>query len=295
MNFDLTDLRLFVHVAEAGSITAGAARAGLALASASSRVQGMEAQAGVALLSRRWRGIELTQAGEVLLRHARAVTSQVEHMRGDLGEYARGLRGRLRLAANTAAVVVHLPEPMAAFLGANPQVDVDLEERTSEEVVRATAQGESDLGIAADHADLSGLETRPFRNDRLAIVAPLEHPLANRRQIRFAEALGFEFIGLSGSIALGGHVAGHAIRAGKPMRIRMRVQSIDVACRMSAMGAGLAVVPEAVADRWEKQGALRTISLADAWAERRLMIVTRPLDQLPLHARRLAEFLGAQS
>lgn len=291
MNFDLTDLRLFVHVAEAGSITAGAARAGLALASASSRVQGMEAQAGVALLSRRWRGIELTQAGEVLLRHARAVTSQVEHMRGDLGEYARGLRGRLRLAANTAAVVVHLPEPMAAFLSANPQVDVDLQERTSEEVVRAIAQGEGDLGIAADHVDLSGLETTPFRNDRLAIVAPLEHPLASRGQIRFAEALGFEFIGLSGSRALGGHVAVHAIRAGKPMRIRMRVQSIDVACRMSAMGAGLAVVPEAVADRWEKQGALRTISLADVWAERRLMIVTRRLDQLPLHARRLAEFL----
>ena len=63
MHFDLTDLRLFLHVAEAGSITAGAARSGLALASASARVQGMEAQAGVALLERGRRGVEPTPAG----------------------------------------------------------------------------------------------------------------------------------------------------------------------------------------------------------------------------------------
>src|SRR5690606_28711825 len=91
MHFDLTDLRLFIQIAEAGSITAGATRSGLALASASQRVRGMEAQAGVALLDRRRRGVELTPAGQVLLRHARVVTRQVEHLRGDLGQYARGL------------------------------------------------------------------------------------------------------------------------------------------------------------------------------------------------------------
>ncbi len=73
MHFDLTDPRLFLHVAEAGSITAGAARSGLALASASARVRGMEEQARVALLERGRRGVQPTPAGQTLLHHARLV------------------------------------------------------------------------------------------------------------------------------------------------------------------------------------------------------------------------------
>ena len=133
MHFDLVDLRLFLHVAEAGSITAGAARSGLALASASARVRGMEEQAGVPLLERGRRGVEPTPAGRTLLHHARLVTGQMERMRGELGEYARGLKGHVRLLANTAAAAEYLPEILAAFLAANPSVDVDLDERPSSE------------------------------------------------------------------------------------------------------------------------------------------------------------------
>jgi molybdate transport repressor ModE-like protein len=107
MHFDLVDLRLFLHVAEAGSITAGAEQAGLSLASASARVRGMEEQAGASLLERGHRGVELTPAGRTLLHHARLVTGQMERMRGELGEYARGLKGHVRLLANTAAAAAN--------------------------------------------------------------------------------------------------------------------------------------------------------------------------------------------
>jgi DNA-binding transcriptional LysR family regulator len=280
-------------VAEAGSITAGAARSGLALASASARVQGMEAQAGVALLERGRRGVEPTPAGRALLHHARLVTGQVERMRGELGEYARGLKGHVRLLANTAAAAVHLPEVLAAFLGANPNVDVDLDERPSPEVARAVAEGQADVGVAAGHADLSGLEVMPFRSDQLVLVVPRGHTLAGRRRIAFGEALGSEFVGLSGEVALGGHLAGHAARAGGRMRTRVRVRGLDAACRMVALGAGVAVVPEAAAKPWEERGALAVIPLEDPWAERRLVVAVRRLDALPSHARRLAEHLVA--
>jgi DNA-binding transcriptional LysR family regulator len=294
MHFDLTDLRLFLHVAEAGSITAGAARSGLALASASTRVQGMEAEAGVALLERGRRGVEPTPAGRALLHHARLVTGQVERMRGELGEYARGLKGHVRLLANTAAAAVHLPEVLAAFLSANPNVDVDLDERSSPEVARAVAEEEAEVGIAAEHADLSGLEVMPFRTDRLVLVVPRGHALAGRQRIAFAEALGSDFVGLAGDSALGGHLAGHAARAGGRMRTRVRVRGLDAACRMVALGAGVAVVPETAAQRWSSGGySLALIPLAEPWAERHLMVVVRRLDALPSHARRLAEHLAA--
>lgn len=293
MHFDLTDLRLFLLVAEAGSITAGAARAGLALASASARVRGMEEQAGLPLLERGRRGVEPTPAGRVLLRHARLVTGQVERMRGELGEYARGLKGHVRLLANTAAAVEFLPEILAAFLAANPNIDVDLGERPSPEVARAVVEDEAEVGIAAGHADLSGLEVLPFRTDRLVLIAPLDHPLAHHGRIAFAEALGSEFVGLADDSALGGHLAGHAARVGKRMRTRVRVRGLDTACRMVALGAGVAVVPEAAARRWDMRGALALVQLDDPWAERHLMVVVRRLDALSSHARRLAEHLAA--
>ena len=293
MHFDLTDLRLFLHVAEAGSITAGAERSGLALASASARIRGMEKQAGVPLLDRGRRGVEPTPAGRALLRHARLVTAQVQRMRGELGEYARGLKGHVRLLANTAAASVHLPEILAMFLSANPNVDVDLDERPSPEVARAVAEEEAEVGIAADHADLSGLEVTRLRTDRLVLVAPRGHSLADRGRIAFAETLGSEFVGLSGEVALGGHLDGHAARAGERMRTRVRVRGLDAACRMFALGAGVAVVPEAMARRWGDTGALAFVPLEDPWAERRLVIVVRRLDALSSHARRLAEHLAA--
>lgn len=294
MHFDLTDLRLFLHVAEAGSITAGAERSGLALASASARVRGMEDQAGVPLLERGRRGVVPTPAGRALLHHARLLTAQMERMRGELGDHASGLKGRVRLLANTAAAAVHLPEVLAAFLGANPNVDVDLDERPSPEVARAVAEGEAEIGVAAGHADLSGLEVLPFRADRLVLVAPRGHALAGRAGVAFAEALGSEFVGLSGEVALGGHLAGHAARAGGRMRTRVRVRGLDAACRMVALGAGVAVVPEAAARRWDGgDGALAVVPLEDPWAKRRLVVVARRLDALSSHARRLAEHLVA--
>ncbi len=288
MHFDLTDLGLFLHIVEAGSITGGAARAGLALASASARVRGMEGQAGVPLLERARRGVEPTPAGLALLRHARLVTGQVERMRGEIGEYARGLKGQVRLVANTAAAAEFLPEILAGFLQANPNVNVELLERPSPEVARVVAAEEADVGIVADHADLAGLEVRPFRDDRLVLIVPLHHPLAGRGHIAFAEALGFEFVGLTGESALGAHLAAHAVRAGGRMQTRVRVGALDTICRMVTLGAGVAVVPEATARRWST---LALVQLADPWAERRLLVIVRKLDVLSSHARRLVENL----
>ena len=82
MSFDLTDLRLFLNVAESGSITQGAARSFLALASASARIRGMEDFLGIELFTRGRRGVIPTQAGRALTRHARLVTTQWDRMMG---------------------------------------------------------------------------------------------------------------------------------------------------------------------------------------------------------------------
>jgi len=294
MQFDLVDLRLFAAIADEGSITAGAARAGLALPSASARVRGMEQALGTALLERQRRGVRPTSAGLALAHHARLLLEQVERMRGELREHARGgLRGQVRLLSNTAALEEYLPDALAGWLAANPGVDVELEERPSHEVAPAIAQGRADAGVLSDLAGVGGLETYPFRMDRLVLAVPRGHGLAGARKAAFAEVLSEDFVGLARGSALAEHLAWQAARLGRRLAPRIRLRGFDAICRMVEKGVGLAVVPQTAARRARRVMDIRLVRLTDAWALRRLVICVRRLDALPLHARRLVEHLAA--
>jgi DNA-binding transcriptional LysR family regulator len=161
MRFDLTDLKLFVHIADSGSITAGAALMHLALPSASARVRGMEEALNVPLLQRGRRGAEPTEAGRTLLQHARIILRQVDDMQADLAQFATGLKGQVRLLCNTSAMTEFLPDALAAFLAAHPQLSINLEERLSRDIVQAVADGAADIGIITDAVDRAALQTFP--------------------------------------------------------------------------------------------------------------------------------------
>lgn len=296
MRYDLTDLKLFLRVVESGSITAGAAQAHLALASASARIRGMEDALGVPLLLRSRRGVEPTDAGRTLLHHARAITLQMEKMRADLGDYASGLKGYIRLLCNTSALTEFLPDAMAAFMASHPQVNIDLEERPSQEIVQAIRDQLADIGIVTDAVDSSGLEARLFREDRLVVAMAPSHPLlkqaAHQNTLPFAATLEYDFIGLAGDSALQKHIADHAGKLGRRLRYRVRVRSFDAVCRMAASGVGLAVLPESAVVRSRDADALRVIQLDDAWARRQLLLVMRSYAELPGYARNLADALS---
>src|SRR5580704_7363266 len=194
MRFDLVDLQLFIAVADARSITHGAERAHLALASASARIKGLEAGLGVALLKRGRRGVELTAAGESLLDHARIIMHNVDAMRGDLLAFSRGMKATVRLLANTAGLSEYLPKALAAFLAEHPHLSIDVEERESTEIAEAIATGAADLGLAAEHALPDSLERIPFSEDRLVVSIPRHDALAGRRQVDFREVVSRDFI-----------------------------------------------------------------------------------------------------
>ncbi|MBE1710867.1 MULTISPECIES: LysR substrate-binding domain-containing protein [Mesorhizobium] len=291
MRFDLTDLRLFLLVAERGSITHGAELAGLALASASARIKGMEERLGAPLLERRRRGVVPTAAGQALLHHARAVQNQIEAMAGDLRAYAGGLRARVRLMANTAATAELLRDILPAFLVAHPGIDIDLDERPSHEIAEAVASGAADLGIAATWAGLSHLEQKPFFIDRLVVIVARNWPgLAGRHSASLADMLGESFVGLSLGHALQEHINRQAARLGRHLHIRIRVPGLDNVCRLVAQGAGIAIVPESAARRSART--LRSLRLSDDWATRQLNLCARSFDELTPQAKLLAAALA---
>jgi DNA-binding transcriptional LysR family regulator len=291
MRFDLVDLRLFVAVADAGSITQGALGAGLALASASARIKGLEAALGVTLLKRGRRGVELTEAGESLLDHARIVMHDVDAMRGDLAAFAGGARASVHLLANTSGLSEHLPKALAAFLREHPDINVDIEERESADIAAAIVAGAADLGFAAEHALPEQVERFLFSEDRLTLVAARRGAFAGRRQIDFREVIACDFVGLTSSTALQSHIAKHAARLGARLRFRARLRDFDAICQMVAAGVGVAVVPEAAARRCAQSMPIMMIKIRDPWASRRLAICARSFKALSRPARQLVEFL----
>ncbi len=280
---------------EAGSITHGAERANLALAAASTRIRQMEDALGAPLLVRSRQGIAPTQAGRILLQHARTMLQQAEKLREELSVFAGGQAGQIRVLSNTNALTEFLPEALSSFLAAHPNVSVDLVERLSDEIVGLIAEGVADLGIIAGTVDPGALETFPYRRDRFVLVVAHDHPLAVRDRISLAQVLDHDFVGLDRASALQRFLADKAARIGRPLRLRIQLRSFDAVCRMVERNVGIGVVPETTAKRAALSMAITPVTLTDSWAERDLTICVRKFEELPIFARELVAHLRAES
>jgi DNA-binding transcriptional LysR family regulator len=202
MHFDMVDFRLMVHIADANSMTRGAELSRISLPAASTRIKNLEEGIGAKLLYRTSQGVTLTPPGQAFVMHARSVLEQLEHLRGDLQEYASGIKGHLRVFANTTALGEFLPPVLRSYLLTHPGVNIDLRERVSHDIVRAVSEGQTDIGIVAGMVRTESLETIPYRRDHLVLVVPQSHELASKSVLRFADTLDYDHVGLHESTAI---------------------------------------------------------------------------------------------
>ncbi|TFW09592.1 LysR family transcriptional regulator [Oxalobacteraceae bacterium OM1] len=295
MQFDLTDIRLFVNIAEENSLTRGAERSHLSLPAASTRIKNLEENVGTKLLLRTSQGVTLTVPGQAFLHHARLVLQQLEYLRSELQDYAKGMKGRVRVFANTTAITEFLPQLLPDFLAAHPDVSVDLRERLSHDIVRAVSEGKADIGIVAGNVRTEGLEVLPYREDRLVLATSQEHPLARAGTVWFEETLDYEHVGLHETSAIHAFVTNAAETAAKPLKIRIQVGNFEAVCRMVEAGVGIGILPESAARRHAQTMAIRIVQLEDEWALRKLQICVRSMRLLPHFARELVELLGANA
>ena len=294
IRFDLTDLRLFLNVVKKGSLTAGAQASHLALGSASSRILAMEESLGVPLLLRQPRGMVPTPAGQALAQHASVMLQHAERMRGELGDYARGLKGHVRVMANTVALHEYLPGALGAFLVEQPHINVGVEEAKGDDIVAALADGTADIGVFSDEIKTYELETVVFMHHRLVLVTAAGHALAiaaKDRSVSILEADECDVIGLVEGSALQERWEARAGRRGIKLNYRVRVPSFDAQCRLIESGAGVALLPEATARRMAATMHIDVVALSDAWMARKLLACTRRAADLAPGAQRLLAHL----
>ena len=291
MHFDLVDLRLITCVAETNSLTRGAERFHMSVPAMSNRIKHLEESVGAKLLYRTSQGVTLTPPGQAFLHHARLVLSQLEQLRGDMQEYARGIKGHVRLFANTTATTEFLPRDLRDFLASHPDVNIDLKERLSHDIVRAISEGSADVGIVAGDVRTESLLALPYRKDKLTLAVPACHPLAECGRVPFAEATGFDFIGLPEASAIHTFLNRVFSDLHKTLQVRIEVGSFEALCRMVEANVGIGVLPHSSAVRYARIMNVRLVEIEDDWATRNLLICVRSLDLLPSFARELVDQL----
>jgi DNA-binding transcriptional LysR family regulator len=292
LHFDLTDLRLLVAIADAGSLSRAAADFPIALSAASNRLRQLEHRLGMQLFTRRADGMMPTPAGRIALDHARRVITEAQQLTQALDGLAGRRRVSVRLAANTVANSTFLPPALGAYLGDYPEVDLQIEERSSQEILQAVHAGDIDIGVLDGNLPLHDVVSLPFRHDRLVLLTPVDHVLAVRRHCLFREALNFPFVGMPEERAMQRFVEEMATLLGKPLTVRVRAPGFYAIAQLVAQRVGIAVLPEAAAQRHSESLSTALVTLDDAWATRELRLCVRNLDELSAQARQLVAYLA---
>jgi DNA-binding transcriptional LysR family regulator len=291
-HFDLQSLRVFLTVAETGSLTRAAERSHMTLSAISKRIAELERATDCTLLVRLPRGVELTPAGHGLLNHAMQVLDQVNRMASEMGDFAVGVRGHVRVWANTSSIVQFLPTDLQRFLDDNPSVKITLEERQSGEIIEALGDGRADLGIFADNVPAPLVDKRVYRRDQLILLVPANHALAGATQIAFADTLDYDYVGLAPGSSLLLRLIDAALNAGRALRLRVQVRSFDGICRMIEAGLGIGILPVAAVRPELLVAGLRAVPLTDAWAERTLWVGAKDAQALTPEAAKLFAFMS---
>jgi DNA-binding transcriptional LysR family regulator len=281
MNFDLTDLCLFVQIAETKSLTHGAQRFHMSLPAASVRIKSVEERLGTKLLYRTSQGVILTPAGKAFLRHGRMILQNLEHLAGDLQEYAQGIKGHLRFFANATAVTEYLPAALSTYLLDHPGINIELSERGSYEIIQAVAEHTADIGIATGPVVHEDIRVLPYCRDRLVLVASSNHPFARREVIDFEETLNSDYVGLIESCSIQTLLTQKARNRDQALTIRIRAGNFESLCRMVETNVGVGILPGTAARRHAKTMSIHVATLSDEWAVRDLVICTNKDSVLP--------------
>jgi len=294
MRLDPVSLQMFVSVVETGTIAGAGEREHLAASAVSKRISELEDLLDTPLLARTNKGVAPTAAGIGLANLARSALYRLDDIVVQMRDYAAGTRGLVRVMANISAITQFLPGELKVFLEAHPQVKVQLQENISVAIVKAVAENAADIGVFTAGPHGEDMETYPYHTDRLALIVPKGHPLARRRAVRFADAIGFEFVGLHTGSAINAQLLKAAGDLGRPLRLRIQVTGFDALCHMVSTGLGIAILPESVAQPFLKVFGIRAIRLDEPWARRELKLCVRSRQGLPVAARLLVDHLRGE-
>lgn len=275
---DIPSMEAFVAAVEEKSLSRAAQRENLVTSAISKRITDLELRLDKTLLLRHGRGVEPTPAGMLLYQHAKSILRNLRLTENLIHEFDNDGKAQIRLLANPSAIWQFLPQQMAAYFKAHRSLRVDLVECHSYDVPRMIAEDSGDIGIY--HADMpgTGVISYPYKQDRVGLVVPNGHPLAQRQSLFLEEALAYDLLGYFPRHSLESFLAYVEPSLSRPPNVNLQVSNFETRCRMIKEGLGIGVVPEQIAANYLQPMGLQLLHLQDSWAQRQFYLCVKAVD-----------------
>ena len=289
---DLTTLRLFLTVCTLGNISKASEHEHIAPSAISKRIQALEAEIGTQLFYRHARGVAPTPAGRTLAEHARKLFENLNLMTADISSFTAGQQGEVRIHAHSSSVIQYLPQDLARFVEVYPHVEIRLREQTSADALQSLMDGVADIGICDGNVAIpAGLKVYPYVTDTLVALCPIDHCLAGRDTIRFADIRDIDLVSLDTDSTLHALMMRAAETDGFELKTRIEVHTFEAAVRMVEHGLGIAVLPANIIRMQADTERAKIIALSDAWSVRKIVLCTKGSEYLTQAARLMLEHL----
>jgi len=269
---DLTLIRSFLSVADTGAITEAAERIGITQPALSRRLQQLEEHLGVELLLRGRKGVVLTEIGRLVQSEAQTIVARYERMREMVTSHQRLEGGTVRIGGGATAVSYMLPEAIAAFQAAHPQVRFQMREAGSSEIADDVVAGHLELGVVTLPVRDRELDVTPLTTDRIVLVARHDHLLAKKRRVRIQDLADQAFVAFEAGSALRQIIDSKLRDAGVEVNVVMELRSIPAILRMVSTTGNLAFVSQL---GMEQQNDVVAVTVQGLRIERRLAIIAR--------------------
>lgn len=272
----LRQLQILRAVQRRGTLSGAAEDLDITQPAVSMQMKELRAELETALLRRRGKRLELTEAGEELASYAERVLGLVSEARVAVRARAREGGGLVRLAASSTPGIYLLPRLIGDFRRRRPRPTVLMEvmnTRAVEERVRARA---IDVGVVGGRFSAAELVAEPWWTDELVLIVPPRHPLAGRRQVMPAELAGETLLEREAGSATRATYEGTFLRAGIALPRSMPLGEAEAIKRAVAAGIGIALVSRfAVADEL-RAGKLKSLRLEGMKLTRELLLLYPP-------------------
>ncbi|QQN89598.1 LysR family transcriptional regulator [Acinetobacter variabilis] len=291
MRLDFFDLRLFLNIVDTGSLTKGAERSAISLQAASERIKKLEQQYQVSLFSRHSGGVKMTFAGQVFAEHAQALLQQGQQLSQAMASFSEGLHSNISLWCNSSAQSEYLPLLLPQYLVNNPNIQIDLKEAESKDIIAALASGTAKLGLISSFFPAPQLQTLEFSDDPLVLICPEQHDLAANQALTLADCLSYPFVGLMQYHSLQQSIETQARLLNCEIQYRLRLPNFAAIAQVVANGVGIAIMPKRAAQRLSKLYAFQQIQLTGDWANRKLLLAAKNFDELSTAYQHFSQFL----
>jgi molybdate transport repressor ModE-like protein len=247
---DARRLQVLTEVARQGSFNRAAAHLRLTPSAVSQQISALEKAIGTAVVQRSTRGVELTDAGRILVETAEAITAELDCAQREIAKLAVAQTERLTVTTFTSGGQRLLPPALTRFSAEHPEVELTVFESEPDDAIPLVRSGAADLALSYHFdgpppvrpGDHSGLTWSPLMEDPMWVVLPAGHHLVGRTSVTVAELAGERWV--HGCLEVADVIEHYAAMAGFEIRVACRCTDYTFAQLLVRTGLGISVIPE---------------------------------------------------